>query len=201
MIDTFGWKLLVPLPPPVGLVYLGKFYLVLTAFCFVAMGNGVKLTDGLDGLAGGVAALAFIGMSVAVLAICPELAVFGASMAGACIGFLFHNRYKASVCMGDTGSLALGGSLVAMAACTGMFFPLFISSGVFVLEILSVIVQVLYMMTTRRRYPTARRMLRMAPLHHHLQLYGLKGPVIVAIAYIVSSILALFAGYVGLVSA
>lgn len=63
-------------------------------------------------------------------------------MAGACIGFLFHNRYKASIFMGDTGSLALGGALAAMAACTGMFFPLFIASGIFVMEVLSVIIQV-----------------------------------------------------------
>lgn len=63
-------------------------------------------------------------------------------MAGACIGFLFHNRYKASILMGDVGSFALGGALTAMAACTGMFIPLFISSGVFVLEVFSVIVQV-----------------------------------------------------------
>lgn len=78
-----------------------------------------------------------------------DLAVFGASMAGACMGFLFHNRYKASVFMGDTGSLALGGALASMAACTGMFFPLFISSGVFVLEALSVILQVSYNILTR----------------------------------------------------
>lgn len=63
-------------------------------------------------------------------------------MAGACVGFLLHNRYKASVFMGDTGSLALGGALAAMASCTGMFFPLFISSGIFVLEASSVIMQV-----------------------------------------------------------
>lgn len=65
-------------------------------------------------------------------------------MAGACAGFLLHNRYKASIFMGDTGALALGGALASMAACTGMFFPLFISSGVFVLETLSVILQVTY---------------------------------------------------------
>lgn len=63
-------------------------------------------------------------------------------MAGACVGFLFHNRYKASIFMGDTGSLALGGALAAMAACTGMFFPLFIASGIFVMEVLSVVIQV-----------------------------------------------------------
>lgn len=68
-------------------------------------------------------------------------------MAGACIGFLSHNRYKASVFMGDVGSLALGGALAAMASCTGMFLPLFISSGIFVLEAVSVIMQV-YVSTT-----------------------------------------------------
>lgn len=71
-----------------------------------------------------------------------ELAIFGASMAGACFGFLLHNRYKASVFMGDTGSLALGGALAAMAACSGMFLPLFISSGIFFLDASSVIMQV-----------------------------------------------------------
>lgn len=72
-----------------------------------------------------------------------DLAIFGASMAGACVGFLLHNRYKASVFMGDTGSLALGGALAAMAACTGMFLPLFVASGIFVMEASSVIMQVL----------------------------------------------------------
>ncbi|XP_039119973.1 phospho-N-acetylmuramoyl-pentapeptide-transferase homolog [Dioscorea cayenensis subsp. rotundata] len=197
----YNMKLLVPLPQPFGLVHLGKSYLILTAFCFASMGNGVNLTDGLDGLAGGAAALAFIGMSVAVLAICPELAVFGASMAGACIGFLFHNRYKASIFMGDTGSLALGGALAAMAACTGMFFPLFISSGLFVMEVLSVIVQVFVMKITRRIYGVTRRFFRMAPVHHHFELCGFREPIIVASAYAISFAFALIAGYIGLISA
>ena len=72
----------------------------------------------------------------------PDLAIFGVSMAGSCVGFLLHNRYKASVYMGDVGSLALGGALASMAACTGMFFPLLISSGVFVAEASSVVIQV-----------------------------------------------------------
>lgn len=80
---------------------------------------------------------------VLILHLNPDLAVFGASMAGACVGFLFHNRYKASVFMGETGALALGGALAAMASCTGMFLPLFISSGIFVLEGLSFVIQVL----------------------------------------------------------
>ncbi|MFS7900867.1 putative phospho-N-acetylmuramoyl-pentapeptide-transferase [Helianthus anomalus] len=130
--------MVVPLPQPLGLVCTGGSYVLLTLFCFVSKANGMELTDGLDGLAGGTAALAFIGMSITVLLICSDLAVFGA---GACVGFLFHNRYKASVFMGDTGTLALGGALSAMAASTGMFFPLLISSGVIVLEALSVLLQ------------------------------------------------------------
>ncbi|PQQ04467.1 phospho-N-acetylmuramoyl-pentapeptide-transferase homolog [Prunus yedoensis var. nudiflora] len=184
-----------------GLVCLGKCYLALASFCFVSMGNGVNLTDGLDGLAGGTAALAFIGMSIAVLPVCSDLAIFGASMAGACVGFLLHNRYKASVFMGDTGSLALGGGLAAMACCTGMFFPLFVSSGIFIVEALSVILQVLYFKTTKRMHGAGRRLFRMAPFHHHLELCGLKEPVIVGGAYVISSTLALCAGYLGLISA
>ncbi|XP_058196137.1 phospho-N-acetylmuramoyl-pentapeptide-transferase homolog isoform X3 [Rhododendron vialii] len=199
--SPYSMKMLVPLPSPLGLVCLGKCYLLLTSFCFVSMTNGINLTDGLDGLAGGTAALAFIGMSIAVLPICSDLSVFGASMAGACIGFLSHNRYKASVFMGDVGSLALGGALAAMASCTGMFLPLFISSGIFVLEAVSVIMQVSFFKTTKRLQGRGRRLFRMAPFHHHLELCGIKEPTIVAAAYVISSLSALLAGYVGLISA
>lgn len=199
--SPYRMKMLVPLPAPLGLIHLGKWYLMLTSFCLVSMGNGVNFTDGLDGLAGGIAALAFLGMSIAVLPICPDVSMFGASMAGACVGFLLHNRYKASVFMGDTGSLALGGALAAMAACTGMFFPLFISSGIFVIEASSVVMQVLYFKTTKYFQGAGRRLFRMAPIHHHLELCGIKEPLIVAGAYAVSSALALFAGYLGLISA
>ncbi|CAL1403164.1 unnamed protein product [Linum trigynum] len=204
--SPYSMKMLVPLPAPLGLVCLGKFYLVLTSLCFVSMGRGIDLTDGLDGLTAGTAASAFTGMAVAVLPICPELGIFGASMAGACVGFLLHNRYKASVLLGDTGSLALGGALAAMAACTGMFFPLFLSSGIFLLEALSVGMQVIFgvvNLKTRKglkagieRYATC-----ITPLHRHLQLWGVKEPVIVASAYVISSFLALTGGYVALISA
>ncbi|XP_008444047.1 phospho-N-acetylmuramoyl-pentapeptide-transferase homolog isoform X2 [Cucumis melo] len=139
--SPYSMKMLIPMPAPLGLVFLGKCYMWLTSFCFVSMGNGINQTDGLDGLAGGTAALAFIGMAIAVLPISSDLSIFGASMSGACVGFLLHNRFKASVFMGDTGSFALGGALAAMAACSGMFLPLFISSLVFVLETSSVILQ------------------------------------------------------------
>ncbi|KAI3827066.1 hypothetical protein L1987_01129 [Smallanthus sonchifolius] len=198
--SPYNIKMVVPLPLPLGLVCMGGSYLLLTSFCFVSMANGMGLTDGLDGLAGGTAALSFIGMSIAVLPICSELAVFGASMAGACVGFLFHNRYKASVFMGDTGALALGGALAAMAASTGMFFPLLISSSVIVLEALSVLLQVSYFKTTKHMHGIGRRLFRMVPLHYHLESCGIKEPVIVAGAYIISCVLMLYAGYVGLIS-
>ncbi|KAM3284665.1 phospho-N-acetylmuramoyl-pentapeptide-transferase isoform X1 [Capsicum chacoense] len=198
--SPYSMKTVVPLPAPLGLICLGRLYPFLTSFCFVSMANGINLTDGLDGLAGGTATLAFIAMSIAVLPICSELSIFGASMAGACAGFLLHNRYKASIFMGDTGALALGGALASMAACTGMFFPLFISSGVFVLEALSVILQVSFFKTTKYFRGTGHSLFRMAPLHHHLELCGVKEPVIVAAAYAFSCILALSAGYVGLTS-
>ncbi|KAH1048394.1 hypothetical protein J1N35_039178 [Gossypium stocksii] len=199
--SPYGMKMLVPLPAPLGLLCLGKFYLLLTPLCFVSMGKGVNITDGLDGLVAGTASLAFIGMSIAVLPICPELSVFGTAMAGACIGFLFHNQYKAGVIMGDTGSSALGGALAAMAACTGMFFPLFIASGLFVLEASSVVMQVVYFKASKQYHGSGRRLFKMAPLHHHLELCGLQEPMIVAGAYAVSSVLALCAAYIGLKSA
>lgn len=193
--------MLIPLPAPLGLVCPGKYYLILTSFCFVFMGHGVNLTDGPDGLAAGIAALAFTAMAIAVLPICTDLAIFGVSMTGACIGFLLHNRYKASVYMGNTGSLALGGALASMAACTGMFLPLFISSGFFVIEALSVIMKVLYFKTSKCFLGSGQRFFWIVPFHRYLKFRGIKEPIIVAGAYILSCLLAMVAGYVGLVSA
>lgn len=198
--SPYGMKMLVPLPSPLGLICLGKLYLLLTSLYFVSMGNLVKATDGLDGLAGGIAALAFVAMAIVVLPICSDLSIFGASMAGACFGFLLHNRYRASVSMGGTGSLAIGGALAAMAACSGMFLPLFISSGVSILEAASVIIQVAFYSATRRLKGKGRRVFKTVPFHHHLRLSGLKEPMIVTMAYVISSLLSLSAAYVGLIS-
>ncbi|KAK7331354.1 hypothetical protein VNO77_25577 [Canavalia gladiata] len=184
--SPYGMKMLVPLP--LGLVYLGRYYRLLTSICFVSMGHGVKLADALDGLAGGTAALAFTGMSIAVLPICSDLSIFGASMAGSCVGFLLHNRYKASILMGNIGSLALGGALAAMAACTGMFFPLLFSSGIFILELLSVIMQVLYLKITKGLRGAGWRFLRIPPFHYGLQLRGFREPnIVLGASYIIYS--------------
>uniref|UniRef100_A0A0D3DEU1 Phospho-N-acetylmuramoyl-pentapeptide-transferase n=1 Tax=Brassica oleracea var. oleracea TaxID=109376 RepID=A0A0D3DEU1_BRAOL len=198
--SPYGMKMLVPLPSPLRLICLGKLYLLLTSLYFVSMGNLVKATDGLDGLAGGIAALAFVAMAIVVLPICSDLSIFGASMAGACFGFLLHNRYRASVSMGGTGSLAIGGALAAMAACSGMFLPLFISSGVSILEAASVIIQVAFYSATKRLKGKGRRVFKTVPFHHHLRLSGLKEPMIVTMAYVISSLLSLSAAYIGLIS-
>ncbi|KAI4304476.1 hypothetical protein MLD38_039979 [Melastoma candidum] len=199
--DVWSRKMLIPLPSPLGLVCLGKLYFLLTSICFVSTGNGITMIDGVDGMAGGVAALAFIAMSIVVLPICADLAIFGSSMAGACIGFLVHNRYKASVFMGTTGSLALGGALAAMAACTGMFFPLFISCGVPVVEALQFMFQACHFNAAKCSSIPRHSLRRIIPLHHRLLLYGFKEPAIVAVAYVISLAFCLLAGYTGLTSA
>ncbi|XP_021763909.1 phospho-N-acetylmuramoyl-pentapeptide-transferase homolog [Chenopodium quinoa] len=199
--SPYGMKMLVPLPAPVGLLNLGGYYLLLTVFTFILMTRGHKIIDELDGFAGGVAALAFVAMSVAVLPICSDVSVFGTSMAGACVGFLLHNRYRASVTMGNTGSLAIGGALAAMASCSGMFIPLFIASGILVIEVIAVVIQIFPFRTAESLQGRARSFFQVPPLHHYLELYGMKEPSIVTGAYFISAFLAVLAGYVGLVSA
>ncbi|KAM3329294.1 hypothetical protein ACQJBY_026387 [Aegilops geniculata] len=197
----YNMKFIVPLPPPFGLAFMGKLYLVLATVCSLSMGTGVTLVDGLDGLAGGVAALALVGLSVAALPICSELSVFGASMSGACTGFLLHNRYRASIVMGRVGSFALGGALATIAACSGMFIPLLIACSVFFLELLVVILQVPLSMTLKHIHGTNRSFQRILPSHYYLRLWGIKEPYIVAGAYIMTCFLTVLAGYLGLVSA
>ncbi|KAF7021690.1 hypothetical protein CFC21_034594 [Triticum aestivum] len=197
----YNMKFIVPLPPSFGLAFMGKVYLVLATVCSLSMGTGVTLVDGLDGLAGGVAALALVGLSVAALPICSELSVFGASMSGACTGFLLHNRYRASIVMGRVGSFALGGALATIAACSGMFIPMLIACSVFFLELLVVILQVPLSMTLKHIHGTNRSFQRILPSHYYLRLWGIKEPYIVAGAYIMTCFLTVLAGYLGLVSA
>lgn len=129
--------------------------------------NGANLTDGLDGLATGVTffiavAFAFITM----LTLHYPLGIFCGALAGGCLGFLFFNHYPARVFMGDTGSMALGGGVAAVAAMTRSELALVIIAGVYVIETLSVIIQVACFQTT------GKRPFLMAPLHHHYELKG-----------------------------
>ncbi|NLI11825.1 phospho-N-acetylmuramoyl-pentapeptide-transferase [Pelotomaculum propionicicum] len=142
-------------------------FLAFTIIVVVSSANAVNLTDGLDGLATGISMIVALAlMLIAVVILKDGVAVTMAALAGGCLGFLYFNRHPARVFMGDTGSLALGGALGAAAVITRSELFLLLIGGIFALETLSVIIQVISFQTT------GRRLFRMAPLHHHFELGG-----------------------------
>jgi phospho-N-acetylmuramoyl-pentapeptide-transferase len=142
-------------------------FMLFTVIVVVGAANAVNLTDGLDGLAAGVSMITALAlMMIAVLVLKEGVAVSMAALSGGCLGFLFYNRHPARVFMGDTGSLAIGGGLGAAAVITRSELFFLIIGGIFVLETLSVIMQVISFQTT------GRRLFRMSPLHHHFELGG-----------------------------
>lgn len=146
---------------------IGVLYLPLIVVMLVGASNAVNLTDGLDGLLAGTAAIAFGAYAIlAFNADQIEIALFCAAIVGAVLGFLVFNAHPAKVFMGDTGSLALGGAIAAIAILTKMEILLIIIGGVFVIETLSVIIQVISFKTT------GKRVFKMSPLHHHYELSG-----------------------------
>lgn len=169
---------------------LGLLFLPLAWFVLVAESNATNLTDGLDGLAGGTAAIALLGLGALVAPTAPELMVFCACMSGGCLGFLAHNHNPAKVFMGDTGSLALGGALAAVALLTHSLFGLLILSGLFLVETLSVIAQVGYYKATKDANGIGKRLFKMAPLHHHLELTGWTETQVVTRFYLMAGFLA-----------
>jgi len=163
---------------PLGWVLpLGLLIWPLGLFVFLAESNATNLTDGLDGLAAGCGAVVFTGMALQLMARGhggdPSLAAFCAAMAGCWIGFLSQNRHPARVFMGDTGSLAMGAALSAVALLSNSLWPLLLMGGVFLAESLSVILQVWVFKATKGPDGQGKRILRMAPLHHHFELGGL----------------------------
>ncbi|MGO3057564.1 MAG: phospho-N-acetylmuramoyl-pentapeptide-transferase [Halomonas sp.] len=193
-------SLLVPLFKDIALP-LGVFYIVLTYFVIVGSSNAVNLTDGLDGLAIMPTVLVAMGLSVFAYASgnavfanylhipfingTGELAIFCATIAGAGLGFLWFNTYPAQVFMGDVGALALGAALGVVAVIVRQEIVLFIMGGIFVVETLSVILQVgSYKMT-------GRRIFRMAPLHHHFELKGWPEPRVIVRFWIITVVLVL----------
>ena len=150
-------------------------YSLFAVFVMLSISNAVNLTDGLDGLASGTTALAGIAYSiVAAFLKRHDLAVFASALAGACVGFCWFNCHPAEVIMGDTGSLALGAALGSLAILTKTEFLLVIIGGVFVIEALSVVIQVSYFKLTG-----GRRVFKMSPIHHHFELSGWKEPKVV----------------------
>jgi phospho-N-acetylmuramoyl-pentapeptide-transferase len=173
-----------------------------------AVSNGANLTDGIDGLAAGSSAI--IGVTLAILAFISgnlifsdylnvmfipyqgELVIFAAAFAGACIGFLWYNSFPAQVFMGDTGSLALGGIIAVLALMIRKELVLPILCGIFLVENLSVMMQVSYFKYSKKKYGEGRRIFKMSPLHHHYQKLGYAEPKIVARFWIVGIMLAIF---------
>jgi len=194
--------------------YAGPYFNGLYAFLYIpiviviitAVSNGANITDGLDGLAAGTSAI--IGTTLAVFAFVSgnsvladyldimyipnsgELVIFCTAFVGACVGFLWYNSYPAQVFMGDTGSLAIGGIIAVLALIIRKELLIPVLCGVFLIENLSVIVQVSYFKYTRKKYGEGRRLLRMSPLHHHYQKLGYHESKIVSRFWIVGIMLA-----------
>jgi len=197
-VGLYLWRFPIsPLPANwTGLPFLSDHFLVIWELFFIpwvmlvlaGSSNAVNLTDGLDGLAAGLSAIAAATFGVFAYLIgridtsqylglfylpgSGELAVFCVALTGAALGFLWFNAHPAEVFMGDTGSLAIGGAIGAVAILLKSEFLLVIVGGVFVIEALSVILQVGYFKYTSRRYGTGKRIFRMAPLHHHFEKVG-----------------------------
>ncbi len=170
--ETYGWIIYIPV----------------VIFVITAVSNAANLTDGLDGLAAGTSAIAGIilgifayvsgrvdfsnFLDIMYLPGSGELTIFAASLVGACLGFLWHNTHPASVFMGDTGSLAIGGALGALALMIHKELLLPIICGIFFVETLSVIIQTTYFKYTKRKYGEGRRVFLMTPIHHHFEKKG-----------------------------
>ncbi|MFA9205509.1 MAG: phospho-N-acetylmuramoyl-pentapeptide-transferase [Burkholderiaceae bacterium] len=168
--------------------YTWIVYILIVTFIITAVSNGANLTDGLDGLAAGVSAIigAALGIFVYVsgnyvfadylnvmyIPNLGELSIFVGAFVGACIGFLWYNAYPAQVFMGDTGSLALGGIIASLAIIVRKELLIPIFCGVFLIENLSVIIQVSYFKYTKKKFGEGRRVFLMSPLHHHYQKKG-----------------------------
>jgi phospho-N-acetylmuramoyl-pentapeptide-transferase len=181
-------------------------YIFVAIFIITAVSNGANITDGIDGLAAGTSAI--IGLTIAIFAYLSgnaifsqylnimyipnsgELVIFTAAFIGACVGFLWYNSYPAQVFMGDTGSLMLGGVIAVLALTLRKELLIPVMCGIFLVENLSVMIQVAYFKYTRKKYGEGRRVFLMSPLHHHYQKKGIHESKIVSRFWIVGILLA-----------
>jgi phospho-N-acetylmuramoyl-pentapeptide-transferase len=184
-------------------------FLLMTIFVITAVSNGANLTDGLDGLAAGVSAIVIAALGVIAylsgnslaadylnilfIPYANELVIFSACLLGGCIGFLWYNVYPAKVFMGDTGSLTLGGIIAALAILLRKELLIPVLCGVFLIENVSVMAQVWYFKYTKKKYGEGRRILKMAPLHHHYQKEGYHEVTIAVRFWIIQILLAVLA--------
>lgn len=186
--------------------YAWIVYVLVVIFIITAVSNGANITDGIDGLAAGTSAIigttlglfAFVSGNILVadylnimyIPFLGELFVFAGAFVGACIGFLWYNSYPAQVFMGDTGSLMLGGVIAALAIIVRKELLIPILCGVFLIENLSVVLQVAYFKYTKSKYGEGRRIFLMSPIHHHYQKKGFHEAKIVTRFWIIGIILA-----------
>lgn len=182
-------------------------YIPVCIFIITATSNATNLTDGLDGLAAGISAICGIVfaifsyvtgredysefLSIIHLPVASELTIFCAALIGACIGFLWYNTHPASVFMGDTGSLALGGAFGALALMIHKELLLPFICGVFFFETISVIIQTTYFRYTKKKYGEGKRVFLMAPIHHHFEMKGWSESKIVVRFWIISILMAI----------
>lgn len=187
-ISVFETQVLVPFVNTY--IDLGILYVPFIAFVVVATTNSVNLTDGLDGLASGVTLIVASFFSlVAINWGYPSIAVFSAALTGACLGFLRFNAYPAKVFMGDTGSMALGGAIAAMAILMNLTLLIPLVGGIYFAEALSVIIQVTSFKLT------GKRVFKMSPLHHHFELVGWKETKIVVVFWSITLVLCIIGLY------
>jgi phospho-N-acetylmuramoyl-pentapeptide-transferase len=171
---------------------LGYFYPIFAVLLLVGFSNAVNLTDGLDGLAGGCSAIVAGGMALTSLSLIErENSIFLASLGGACLGFLWLNSYPSKIFMGDTGSLALGGSLAFSSILLKEELVFILMGLVFLAEALSVIIQVVSFKTRKKR------VFKMTPLHHHFELSGWEEPLITTRFWLANIVLVLLAYFLG----
>jgi phospho-N-acetylmuramoyl-pentapeptide-transferase len=202
--NEFDYSSLVPFVPK---EYTWAVYVLVVILIMIFISNGANITDGIDGLAAGTSAI--IGLTIATLAYLSgridfsnylnimyipnlsELVVFCTAFVGACLGFLWYNAYPAQVFMGDTGSLTLGGVITVLALAVRKELLIPILCGIFIIENLSVIIQVSYFKYTKKKYGEGRRIFLMSPLHHHYQKKNIHEAKIVSRFWIVGILLAI----------
>ena len=202
--NEFRYEWLLPL----NLIdYSWLVYVLIITLIVISVSNGANITDGLDGLAAGTSAIIGITLSIFIylsgnvifsdylnIIYIPnigELVIFSFSFVGACIGFIWYNSYPAQVFMGDTGSLSIGAVIAVLAVLVKKELLIPVLCGVFLIENLSVIIQVLYFKYTKRKYGKGERVFLMAPLHHHYQKKGIHETKIVARFWMVGILLAI----------
>ena len=177
-------------------INMNIFILPISFLILVGISNSVNLTDGLDGLAAGCSGIVFYGLGTEILMKeQQELFVFSIlcySMSGICLGFLKYNSYPAKIFMGDTGSITIGATLGSISILTSSFFTLFIISGIFIIEALSVIIQVSFFKITKKIFKDGKRIFLMTPIHHHFELNGFKEEKIVENFWKINILLVIF---------